>query len=190
MLHSNADSHSDEASTIVNGRTFRRLIGRDEISRRVAQLGKLISQDYCDKQPLFVAVLKGSLMFAADLARSLTIPCELEFVRASSYGNSMTAGARIKLRDFRKNAFEGRDIILVEDIVDSGRTISSISQRLNGYSPNSIRIATFLFKPEVYRADLALDYVGFEIPVKFVVGYGMDFAEQGRGLPDVYALDR
>ena len=174
----------------INGKHFRPYISRERIAVEIARLGDEITRDYNQKNPLFVVVLKGSMIFAADLLRAVRMPCSLEFVRARSYGAKMTAEHAPDVEDPGFNC-TGRDVIVLEDIVDTGRTISAITRRLQACSPNSVRVAALLDKPGARDPHSAYrpDYVGFEVENDFVVGYGLDFDEQGRQLADIYILE-
>src|SRR5262244_525265 len=166
------------------------MISARRIARRVRQLGHEISQVYADlDQPLvMVVVLKGAAVFAADLLRCLSIPAELEFVRASSYGAGTSSSGKVKFAHLVEGPLTGRDILLDEDIVDSGRTISVIMQRLRQHHPASLRLATLLDRPARREVDVQIDFTGFHIPDRFVIGYGLDYAGLYRELPGIYSL--
>ena len=173
----------------VHDRLFRRFIPAEDIRRRIAELGEKIRGDYNDKNIVYVIVLKGAMMFAMDLIRSASLPCEIEVVVASSYGENMRSSGNVSL-DISPSlrSLHDKHVILVEDIVDTGKTIAGLREELRKFSPESIRIATLLFKSGAYSETLPIDYIGFDIAPEFVVGYGMDYAEAGRHLPDVYVL--
>ena len=160
------------------------LISEADIAGRVDELAAQISSDYADKAPLvLVGVLKGSFIFLADLARRLTIPRTIEFIAVSSYrGGSVQSGAVRLVMDVRGN-IEGRHVVIVEDIVDTGHTLHYLIDLLRSHRPASVRTCTLLHKAERAEVDVTLDYVGFSIPDKWVVGYGLDYAEQNRTLP-------
>jgi hypoxanthine phosphoribosyltransferase len=168
----------------------RPLISARRIARRVRQLGQEISAVYADlDQPLvLVVVLKGAAVFAADLLRSLSIPAELEFVRASSYGTGTASSGKVKFAHMVDGPLRGRDILLVEDIVDSGRTISVIFQELRRHHPASLRLAALLDRPARREVEVEIDFKGFPIPDRFVIGYGLDYAGLYRELPAIYSL--
>ena len=156
----------------------------------VADLGKKISEDYKDKNLLLVSVLKGSVVFMADLMRAISIPCEIDFMCVSSYKNGTTSSGAVKIiKDLDIN-LEGKDVLIVEDILDSGRTLSYLKSVLLTRNPRSFKICTLLDKPERRDADVTLvpKYIGKVIPNEFVVGYGLDFDEDYRGLPYVGIL--
>ena len=158
------------------------------LKERVSELGSTITADFAGKNPMLIGVLKGSFMFMADLVRAIDLPCQLEFLGVSSYGNkSETTGAVRITRDLEVD-IEGRDIIVVEDILDSGLTLNYLIGYLQGRNPASIEICTLLDKPERRRVEVLPRYVGFQIPDAFVVGYGLDFAEGYRNLPYIGVL--
>ena len=160
----------------------------EELKGIVARLGAEINRDYQGKTPLFVGVLRGCFIFMADLVRACDIPCTIDFMVVSSYGAGTTSTGAVKIiKDLTEN-IEGRDVIIVEDILDSGNTLSYLKKILQARKPASIRIATLLDKPERRTADVTADYVGFEIPDAFVVGYGLDYQEKYRNLPYIGVL--
>jgi len=164
------------------------LFDEQMLKERVLELGKSITADFAGKNPMLIGVLKGSFMFMADLVRAIDLPCQLEFLGVSSYGNkSETTGAVRITRDLEVD-IEGRDIIVVEDILDSGLTLNYLIGYLQGRNPASIEICTLLDKPERRRVEVAPRYIGFQIPDAFVVGYGLDFAEKYRNLPYIGIL--
>jgi hypoxanthine phosphoribosyltransferase len=166
------------------------MISARRIARRVRELGQEISEVYSDlDQPLvLVVVLKGAAVFAADLLRSLSIPAELEFVPASSYGSGTASSGSVKFAHMVEGPLRGRDILLVEDIVDSGRTISVIVHELERLQPASLRLAALLDRPARREMEVAIHFTGFRIPDRFVIGYGLDYAGLYRELPGIYSL--
>jgi hypoxanthine phosphoribosyltransferase len=165
------------------------LIEEDRLQARIRELGRELSADYEGRELLLVGVLKGAVFFMADLMRHLTIPCEIDFMAISSYGDSTdsSGGVRI-LKDLDIN-IEGRDVLVVEDIIDSGLTLSYLMRNLEAREPASLEICSLMTKPERREIDVPVRYVGFEIPNRFVIGYGLDFAERYRNLPYVGVLD-
>jgi hypoxanthine phosphoribosyltransferase len=164
------------------------LIDRDALQRRIAELGEEISADYAGRDLLLVGVLKGAVFFMADLMRGLTIPCEIDFMAISSYGDSTDSSGVVRiLKDLDIN-IEGRHVLVVEDIIDSGLTLSYLLRNLESREPASLEICALLTKPDRREIDVPVRYVGFEIPNKFVIGYGLDFAERYRNLPYVGVL--
>src|SRR5438270_10219441 len=168
----------------------RAMISSDRISKRVRLLGREISEVYADiETPLvIVASLKGATVFAADLLRSLSIPAELEFVRAASYGAGTSTTGRVKIAHMVEGPLEGRHVLLVEDIVDSGRTIDTIVKRFRRMKPASLRGAALLDRPARHENKAQVDFNGFIIPDRFVIGYGLDYAGLYRELPGIYSL--
>jgi hypoxanthine phosphoribosyltransferase len=166
------------------------LLPSPQIARRVRRLGRQISKVYADiDQPLvLVVILKGATVFAADLLRSLTIPAELEFVRAASYGAGTSSSGRVRLAHMVEGPLDGRHVLLVEDIVDSGRTVDAITRRLRKMKPASLRVAALLDRPARRSVKVKIDFKGFTIPDRFVIGYGLDYAGLYRELPDIHAL--
>ena len=163
------------------------LISEEEIQKKVAEMGKKISQDFRDKDPLFVGVLKGCFIFMADLMRYVDIRCSMDFMAVSSYSGTSSTGA-VKINKDLSEDIEGRHVIIVEDILDSGVTLSYLQQYLMVRKPASISIATLMDKPARRKADVYADYSCFEIPDAFVVGYGLDYNERYRNLPYIGVL--
>lgn len=166
------------------------LYDREQLAVRVQELGKQISEDYrgCPNKLLLISVLKGSLVFMADLIRSVDIPMELDFMSVSSYGSGVKSSGVVKIVKDLDIHIQGFDLLIVEDILDSGMTLSYLKAILQKRMPNSIRIVTLLDKPDRRTADIKADYVGFRIPDEFVVGYGLDYDELYRNLPYVGIL--
>jgi hypoxanthine phosphoribosyltransferase len=165
------------------------LIDADVLQQRIAELGEEISADYAGRDLLLVGVLKGAVFFMADLMRHLTLPCEIDFMAISSYGDSTDSSGVVRiLKDLDIN-IEGRHVLVVEDIIDSGLTLSYLMRNLEAREPASLEICSLLTKPERREIEVPVRYVGFEIPNRFVIGYGLDFAERYRNLPYVGVLD-
>ena len=164
------------------------LLSESEIKKRVKEIAEKISRDYKDKTPIFIGILNGSYVFMADLLRELSISAEVDFVKIRSYEGDSSTGT-IKIRKDISADIDDRDIIIVEDIVDSGFTINFLVNRLKESGPKSVSVATILFKKEVAKLDFEIDYVGFEIPPEFVVGYGLDHDEKYRNLKDVMVME-
>ena len=163
------------------------LISEEEIQKKVAEMGKKISEDFRDKDPLFVGVLRGCFIFMADLMRYVDIRCSMDFMAVSSYSGTSSTGA-VKINKDLSEDIEGRHVIIVEDILDSGVTLSYLKQYLMVRKPASISIATLMDKPARRKADVYADYSCFEIPDAFVVGYGLDYNERYRNLPYIGVL--
>ena len=165
------------------------LIDEQSLRARVEELGEEVSRDYVGREPLLIGVLKGAVFFMADLMRQLTVPCEVDFMAISSYGAATDSSGVVRiLKDLDIN-IEGRDVLVVEDIIDSGLTLSYLIRNLEAREPASLEVCALMTKPERRQIDVPVRYVGFEIPNRFVIGYGLDFAERYRNLPYVGVLD-
>ena len=165
------------------------LISEEALAAKVAEMGQAISRDFAGKKLIVIGVLKGSVVFMADLIRQITIPVEMDFMAVSSYGAGVKTTGVVKILKDLDRLIEGYDVLVVEDILDSGMTLSYLTEMLRDRNPASIHIATLLDKPERRKVEIAPDYVGFTIPDEFVVGYGLDYAELYRSLPYVGILD-
>jgi len=165
------------------------LFPRAEIEAAVSRLASEITRDYHDKHPLLIGILKGSFMFMADLVRLLDFPLEMEFVRLSSYGSSRQTSGKVKVVQGLRSSITGRDVLVVEDIVDTGITIAFLLDYLKNEKPASLRLCSLTEKPSRRQVPVAIDYLGFTVPDKFVVGYGLDFDEKFRNLPDICFLE-
>jgi hypoxanthine phosphoribosyltransferase len=164
------------------------LISRDEIAKAVARLAREIKRDYQGKQPLLIGVLKGSFMFMADLIRRLDLPLEVEFIKLSSYGSARESSGKVKVVQGLKTHIKGRDVLVVEDIVDTGITTSFLLDYLKKKSPASLKLCALTDKPSRHKVPVSIGYLGFTVPNKFIVGYGLDCDERFRNLPDIYTL--
>jgi len=164
------------------------LITTEDIQRRVRDIAADIARDHPQGVHL-IAVLKGAFVFLSDLARALTVPCSLDFMAVSSYGKSTSSSGQVQLLKDLESGLEGRDVVIVEDIVDTGLTLSYLQEILRARSPRSLRTACLLSKPSRRQTDVKVEYVGFTIEDKFVIGYGLDFAEQYRNLPYIAVMD-
>ena len=160
----------------------------EQLKNRVAELGEAITRDYAGKAPVLVSVLRGSYIFMADLTRSIALPCTVDFMSVSSYGKGTTSSGQVKILKDLSEPIEGKDLIIVEDILDSGNTLFYLRDVLTARKPASISICTLMDKPERRVKDIRADYVGFEVPDAFVVGYGLDYAEKYRNLPYIGVL--
>ncbi|TMF02261.1 MAG: hypoxanthine phosphoribosyltransferase [Chloroflexi bacterium] len=186
-----AEHQPGNLKTAATRATGSPLIGADRISRRVHRLGREISSTYAgiDTPLVLVVILKGATVFAADLMRSLTIPAELEFVRAASYGaGTSSQGRPLRLAGMVEGTLVRRHVLLVEDIVDSGRTAAVVTKRVSKLKPASLRLAALLDRPARRAVDVHIDFRGFTIPDRFVIGYGLDYAGLYRELPAIYSL--
>lgn len=164
------------------------LVTREEIQAAVKKLGEQITRDYAGKEPMLVGILKGSVVFFADLIREIDLPMTMEFMAISSYGSATKSSGEVRIIKDLDKAITGRDVLIVEDIVDSGLTLSFLKKTLEGRGAASIKIATLLDKPARRKVDLKSDYYCFIIPDEFVVGYGLDYDEKYRNLPDIGVL--
>ncbi|MBV7391744.1 MULTISPECIES: hypoxanthine phosphoribosyltransferase [Enterococcus] len=164
------------------------LVSRDDILKRCVELGKELTTEYADKNPLVVGILKGAVPFMADICREMDIHMEMDFMDVSSYGNQTVSSGEVKIvKDLDTNV-EGRDLLIVEDIIDSGRTLGYLVDLFKYRKAKSVKIVTLLDKPEGRVVDITADFVGFDVPNEFVVGYGLDYAEDYRNLPYVGVL--
>lgn len=171
----------------IKDKTFKVSMPETVIKERIKALAQQMSRDLEGKNPLFLAVLNGSFIFAADLMREMTIPCEISFVKLASYQGTTSTGQVHEVIGINED-LTGRTVVIVEDIVESGQTMQQMIETLGTRKPASVQICTLFFKPEKLQEDLKLDYVAFEIPNDFIVGYGLDYDQQGRGLKDIYSL--
>ncbi len=171
----------------IRDKTFVPFIDHDSIQERIAELATDIDRDYADRLPLIIGVLNGAALFVADLLKNLSIPCELTFIRVSSYRGEATTGTVKQILGLGES-IEGRHVIVVEDIVDTGLTIAEVCRQLRAEHPASLALATLLFKPTALRETINLHYVGFEIENRFVVGYGLDYDGLGRNTKGIYVL--
>ena len=164
------------------------LLTEEQILDRVKEIGSGISKDYEGKDLLVVGILKGSVLFASDLIKNITIPCEIDFMAVSSYGTSTETSGVVRILKDLDHSIEGKDIIIVEDIIDSGITLDYLLKYLRARKANSIEIVTLLTKPARRKVDIEVKYCGFEVPDEFLVGYGLDYAEKYRNLPYIGIL--
>ena len=171
----------------IKDKTFRTFIPEDQIAERVKAVAERINKDLADKNPLFLAVLNGSFIFAADLMRDITIPCEISFVKLASYQGTTSTGV-IKEVIGLNEELAGRTVVILEDIVDTGFTIKRMIETLGTRGPESVHVCTLLLKPGKLQVPLNVEYVAMEIPNDFIVGYGLDYDQQGRNLRDIYTL--
>ncbi len=173
------------------------LFTEEELAQRVAALAEQINRDYEGRHLLLISVLRGSFVFMADLIRKLTIPCRVDFMACSSYGGGTVSSGQVKITKDLSGSIEGLDVLVVEDILDSGRTLSYLLKLLEARKPKSIRLCTLLDKPERRVVSVPVDYTGFVIPDQFIVGYGLDYNEDYRNLPyigilrpEIYTMSR
>lgn len=171
----------------VRDRQFDVYLSHVEISNEIERVARNLMHDYKDSTPIFLGILHGSFMFFSDLMKEYRLECEVGFLKASSYLGMESTG-KVKFHEAGELNLEGRDIILVEDIVDTGNTLKALHEHLGHQNPKSIRTCTLLFKKEAYKQNLPIDYVCFEVDNKFLLGYGLDYDGLGRNLPEVYIL--
>jgi hypoxanthine phosphoribosyltransferase len=166
------------------------LVSREDLQRRVAELGAEISRDYEGRDLVMVGVLKGAVLFLADLMRSIEVPCEVDFMAVSSYGSQTDSSGVVRILKDLDASIAGRDVLVIEDIIDSGLTLQYLMRNLRARDPASLEVCALLTKPERLRVDLSPRYLGFEIPNRFAIGYGLDHAQRYRNLEYVAALDQ
>lgn len=172
----------------INGDVFVPLFTEEQIQKRVKELAAQISEDYKNRQPVFIGVLNGSFLFMSDLIRYVTIDCEIDFFKLSSYGDDKISSGKVRMLKELNCNVNGRDIIIVEDIVDSGLSIKYIEDLFAESGPNSIKVVALLMKPESLKFKVKIDYIGFNVPNRFVIGYGLDMAQKYRNLREIYVL--
>lgn len=173
---------------VVGKDVFTEYLSEKTIQSRIKELAEIISKDYKNKIPVFIGVLNGSFIFMSDLVKNVTIDCEIDFFKLSSYGDEKISSGRVTLLKELNCDVNGRDLIIVEDIVDSGLSIKFIEELISHHHPTSMRVVSLLVKPNSLRYDVKIDYIGFEIPSKFVIGFGLDYAQKYRNLRSIYML--
>lgn len=171
----------------VHDKEFELYIPQDQIERAISRLADEINRDMAGKSPLFLIVLNGAFMFAAELFKHVSIECEISFVKLSSYSGTASTSVIRELIGL-DHSVAGRNIVLVEDIIDTGLTMQFTKEKLRKLEAKDVKIATLLFKPNAFRHDFHVDYIGMEIPNDFIVGYGLDYNEHARNLPDIYKI--
>ena len=169
--------------------TIRELVSEEEVEKRVCELGRQISEDYAGRQVHLICVLKGGVFFMCELAKRITVPVSMDFMSVSSYGDGTASSGVVKIAKDLDESLEGKDVLIVEDIIDSGRTLSYLIQILEKRGPKSLKLCTLLDKPERRVKPVTVDYVGFDIPDEFVVGYGLDYAQKYRNLPYIGVVE-
>lgn len=172
----------------INDKSFEVFIHENELQEKIKSLAACINDEYQGKEVIFIAILNGAFMFAADLLKSITLPCEISFVKVSSYHGGMSTSGRVDELIGLNASIENKEVIILEDIVDSGITIDKIITLLKAESPASVKVCTLLYKPDAFKGKKAPELVGITIPNKFVVGYGLDYDEKGRNLREIYQL--
>lgn len=169
--------------------TIRELISEQDVDKRIEELGKQISQDYAGRSVHLICILKGGAFFMCELAKRITLPVSIDFMSVSSYGDATSSSGNIRIRKDLDDSIEGKDVLIVEDIIDSGRTLYYLTDVLKDRGAKSVRLCTLLDKPERRVVDVKTDYVGFQIPDEFVVGYGLDYAQKYRTLPFIGVVE-
>ncbi len=173
----------------VGNEKFVPFLSEEKIQGRIAELGKELTNDYHGKFPIFIGILNGSFLFLSDLIRHVQLNCEIDFYKLSSYGDAKISSGNVKLLKELNADINDRHVVIVEDIVDSGLSIKYIKEMMSRFNPASVKIVSLLYKPDAIKYDVKIDYIGFEIPNKFVLGYGLDYAQKYRNLRSIYALD-
>lgn len=171
----------------IKDKQFEKFIELQQIQAAISRIAKKMDHDLCNKNPVFIAVLNGAFMFAGELMKEVIVPCEITFIRLTSYQGTTTTNKVQGVLGLNEN-IENRTVVIVEDIVDSGNTIVALKEELNKLNPKEIKIATLLLKPDALKQEIQLDYVALEIPNDFVVGYGLDYDGYGRNLKDIYKI--
>lgn len=169
--------------------TVKVLLSEEEVAKRIEELGRKISEDYAGRQVHLICVLKGGVFFMCELAKKISVPVSMDFMSVSSYGDGTASSGVVKIAKDLDEALEGKDVLVVEDIIDSGRTLYYLLDILAKRHPNSMKLCTLLDKPERRVRDVTVDYVGFEIPDEFVVGFGLDYAQKYRNLPYIGVVE-
>lgn len=163
--------------------TIEIMLSEEEVDKRISELGKKISDDYAGKEVTLICILKGASFFACELAKRITVPVAIDFMKVSSYGGGTVSSGDVKIINDLSDSIEGKDVIIVEDIIDSGNTLNRLPKVLMERKPSSIKLCTLLDKPSRREVEVDVDYTGFQIPDKFVVGYGLDYDQKYRNLP-------
>jgi hypoxanthine phosphoribosyltransferase len=174
---------------LIENDVFVPFIEEKRLQERIKELGEEISQDYQGKTPIFIGVLNGAFLFLSDLVKNVTIDCEIDFFKLSSYGDAKISSGKVTLVKELNCDVNGRDIIIVEDIVDSGLSIKFIEEHIGQYTPSSMKVVSLLVKPKSLKYNVKIDYIGFDIPSEFVIGYGLDYAQRYRNLRSIYILE-
>ncbi len=172
----------------INDELFELFISKEQIWQRIKELASRINKEYAGKTPIFIGILNGSFIFLSDLIREITVDCEIDFLKLSSYGDAKITSGQVTLLKDLNCQVTGRDIIVVEDIVDSGLSVAFIKKLIEKENPRSLKFVSLLLKKGLPKIDFAIDYIGFEIPPDFVIGYGLDYGQKVRNLKQIYKL--
>ncbi len=174
---------------VIDDDIFVPFIEEEKLQKRIKELGDEISRDYKGKTPVFIGVLNGAFLFLSDLVKNVDVDCEIDFFKLSSYGDAKISSGKVTLVKELNCEVDGRDIIIVEDIVDSGLSIKFIEEHIAQYHPSSMKVVSLLVKPKSLKYKVKIDYIGFDIPSKFVIGYGLDYAQKYRNLRSIFILE-
>jgi len=177
-----------ENEIILFGKKFVPYLSYEKILERIQSLAKELNETHGNNNPLFLPILNGSFIFSADLAKQIDFPCEFEFVKIKSYSGTQSTGVNVEMIGIDKDVLVNRDVIILEDIIDTGHSLDKVIQSLQGIAYKSLTIVTLLYKPDAFEKDFKIDHIGFSIPNKFILGYGLDFDGYGRNLKDIYQL--
>jgi len=180
--------HNSPKEIIINNEKFIIFLSEENIQKRVKELANQISKEYKNKFPVFIGILNGSFIFMSDLVKHVEIDCEVDFLRLSSYGDAKISSGKVRMIKDLNCDVNGRDVIIVEDIVDTGLSLQYIRRLMENYKPASVKLISLLLKPDSLKFDAKIDYIGFEIPSKFVIGYGLDYEQKYRNLRSIYIL--
>ena len=172
----------------VNNERFVLFISEEKIQARVRELGEQINEEYRGRVPIFIGILNGSFVFMSDLIRNVTVECEVDFIKLSSYGDAKISSGNVSMLKDLNCQIGGRDIVIVEDIVDSGLSIDFILRLMSLHIPRSVKVVSLLYKKDAIKIDVPVDYIGFSIPNYFVIGYGLDYSQKVRNLRGIYRL--
>ncbi|MGE5430626.1 MAG: hypoxanthine phosphoribosyltransferase [Syntrophomonadaceae bacterium] len=181
-------SNDNSEEIMIGDEKFILYLPEEQLQARIKELGEEITSEYENKVPVFIGLLNGSFLFMADLIKNVALDCEIDFIRLSSYGDAKISSGTVKMVKDLNCDIEGRDVVIVEDIVDTGLSINYIERLMENHKPASVKIVSLLLKPESLKYDAKIDYIGFKIPSKFVVGYGLDYAQKYRNLRSIYVL--
>ncbi len=179
----------EDGKLYIENDVFIPFIEEKRLQERIRQLGSQITRDYEGKIPIFIGVLNGAFLFLADLVKNVDLDCEIDFFKLSSYGDAKISSGKVTMVKELNCDVNGRDIIIVEDIVDSGLSIKFIEEHITQHNPRSVKVASLLVKPKSLKYNVKIDYIGFDIPGKFVIGYGLDYAQKFRNLRSIYILE-
>lgn len=173
----------------VHDKKFRKIISSQKVQKTIGVIAKKVNKDFKNKRPIFISVLNGSFLFTADLIKKVNVECEISFIKISSYSGTQSTGNMNTLIGLKED-LKGRHVVVLEEMVDSGNTVEKVIIELKKHNPKTLHVATLFFKPDAYKKNIKLDYIGMEVPNDFLVGYGLDYDGLGRNLQDVYVLNK